>query len=79
MRLIEIPNCDYQTFYAIRLEILRKVPHSLLNSEYLKEDSIAYFYLWDSDYIPEVLMKYRVQPPHEKESFDFSHINLPKE
>ncbi len=78
MRLIKIENCDYQTFYAIRLEIIRKVAWALLNSEYLKEDSIALFYFWDSDYIPDVLMKYRVQPPFEK-NFDFSHINLPKE
>lgn len=76
MRIIKIPNCPYNVYYEIRTEILKKVPFALLNSEYLSDDAVAFFYFWDSDYIPEELMKYRIQPPQEKR-FDFSHIELP--
>ena len=75
MRMLKIPNCDYEIFYAIRKEILRKVPFALINSEYLKEDKLAFYYFWDTDYIPEELEAFIVKPPHEAK-FDFRSIDF---
>ena len=76
MELVEIHNCDYQTFSAIRREIRFKVSYALISSDYLPEDQKAYFYFWDSRYIPDELMPYRIRSPFEKE-YDFSGIRLP--
>ena len=78
MRMIKIPNCEYALFYAIRLEILRKADFALFQTEYLKEDKIAFFHFWDTAYIPEELKTFIVKPPHEPK-FDFSNIKLPQE
>ena len=76
MRLIKITECSYEVFNEIRDEILDKVPFALINDIYHSKREIGYFYFWDSDYIPEALMRFRVQPPAEI-AFDFSHIELP--
>lgn len=77
MRIIKIPNCPYPTFDEIRDEILSKVPFALINDVYHQKAEIAYFYFWDSDYIPDELKRFIMQPPLEVK-FDFSHIELPE-
>lgn len=76
MRIIELGNIEYKEYEQICDEIYEQVPFAIINDKYRSNVKKAYFYFWDSDYIPEALMKYRLQPPAEPE-FDFSHINLP--
>ena len=59
MRTVRIPECSYERFYEIRKEILRTTPYGLYNTEYLKEDKLAFFCFWDSDYIPK---EYVIRP-----------------
>ena len=62
MRMLKRENCSYEDWYAMRLEVLRKTPFALINSEYLKEDKIGFLYFWDSDYIPKKWDGYIVRP-----------------
>ena len=62
MRMVKFEDCEYEDFYKKRLLILRDIPYALLNAEYLKEDKIAYFYFWDSDYVPEAWKPWIVRP-----------------
>lgn len=73
IRLIQIPDLEYEEFYQIRREIMLKAPWALLNSDYFREDKIGYFHFWDSDYIPDELRKFKVDPPNLPE-YDFSEI-----
>lgn len=75
MRMVKIPNCSYELFCAIRLEILKKVPLALINSEYLGEEKLGFFYFGDTDYIPIEMKEFIVKPPHEPK-FDFSLIEF---
>lgn len=69
-------NIEYKEYEQICDELYEKVPFAVINDKYRPNVKKAYFYFWDSDYIPPEMMKYRLQPPAEPE-FDFSHINLP--
>lgn len=70
MRTIKIPNCSYEKYSKIRDIIIRIVPFSIINDMYSKEEQIGAFNFWDSDYIPENLAKYIVQPPLHRERKD---------
>lgn len=76
MRTIRIPNCDYETYSKIMNEIMSKVPFAVINADYRPELKLANINFWDSDYIPEKLRLYILNPPAEFK-FDFSGINLP--
>lgn len=70
MRLVKIPNLEYNQYEQIRDAIYSKIPYALLNNEYSKGLRIGYFNFWDVAYIPELLRKYIMQPPVNREDFD---------
>lgn len=70
MRLVKIPECPYELFEKIRDIILDHVPFSMLNDIYHKKRQTAYFYFWDSDYIPFQLKPFIVQPPADREPME---------
>lgn len=62
MRMVKREECSYEEFYQMRLQVLRQTPYGLLNTEYLKEDKVAFFYFWDSDYIPKDWEQWVIRP-----------------
>lgn len=67
MRMVRIPEISYEDFNAIRDVLLDNVPFALINDIYHSKQETAYFYFWDSDYIPDVLRPFIVQPPADRE------------
>lgn len=63
MRIVKIPECEYEFFVKIRDVILDHVPFSIINDIYHEKRKTAYFYFWDSDYIPIQLHPFIMQPP----------------
>lgn len=70
MRLVKIRPCSYEKFSKIRDVIYETVPFAIINQGYSSELSMAIFNFWDTDYIPEPLKKYIVQPPLSRENKD---------
>ena len=52
----------------MRDTIITNVPFALINDMYSKKKQIAIFNLWDSDYIPEELSFFIMQPPLAREN-----------
>ncbi len=70
MRTINIPFCSYEIYEGIRDIIIKNVPFALINDMYSKKEQIAVFNLWDSDYIPDELKDFIMQPPLSRENKD---------
>jgi len=68
MRTIRIPYCSYELYSAMRDCIITNVPFALINDMYSKNEKIAIFNLWDSDYIPDELSYFIMQPPLSREN-----------
>lgn len=68
MRTISIPFCSYEIYEAMRDVIIKNVPFSVINDMYSKKKQIAVFNLWDSDYIPDELTEFILQPPLSREN-----------
>ena len=68
MRTIRIPYCSYELYAAMRDCIITNVPFALINDMYSKDESLAIFNLWDSDYIPDELSFFIMQPPLSREN-----------
>lgn len=68
MRTISIPFCSYELYEAMRDCIITNVPFALINDMYSKKERIAVFNLWDSDYIPDELKYFILQPPLSREN-----------
>ncbi len=64
--MLKIP-CNYETFEAIRDVICSEVPFALINAMYSKKLGEAFFNFWDSDYIPDDLKKFIMNPPTSRE------------
>jgi len=68
--MVKIPGCSYELFEKIRDVILDHVPFAMINDIYHKKRETAYFYFWDSDYIPFQLHPFIVQPPMDREPME---------
>ena len=68
MRLVKIQPCSPELYFRIRNIIYELIPFALINQGYCPEESMAIFYFWDSDYIPDSLQGYIVQPPIKREN-----------
>ena len=68
MRLVKIPECTYEQYTKIRDTIMDIIPFAIINQDYSLKSKTAIFNFWDSDYIPQDLKKYIVQPPLSREN-----------
>lgn len=76
MRLLEIPNMEYEKYRAFLDSILEKIPFALLNSEFSKKLGKGFFYFWDLSYIPENLRQFALFPPKTHENVEELHKAL---
>jgi len=72
MRLVKIPNLEYEDFAEIRRQILDHTDFSLVNTEYERDLKRGFFFFWDSDYIPEMLKPFKVMSPVSDEPYKWS-------
>ena len=70
MRMVKLTECSYELFEQLRDVILDHVPFAMINDIYHKKRETAYFYFWDSDYIPKQLHPFIVQPPADREPME---------
>jgi len=68
MRLVEVPNCEYDLFSRYRDKLWTESDSKvgIFGAEYSKELKIARFWFWDSRYIPKYLERYILEPPRPK-------------
>lgn len=76
MRMLEIPNLEYNKYRGIADAILEVIPFSLVNMEYSKKLNIGFFYFWDVSYIPKSLIKYAKFPPKIHENVELLHQKI---
>ena len=67
MRLLKIPDLEYDDFEAIRWAIYKHIPFAVINEAYLSKQKIGFFNFWDVEYIPMQLRQFIVQPPASRE------------
>ena len=70
MRLVKIPHCEYARFEQIRDAIDSVIPFAVIDIRYSPKLKQAIINFWDSDYIPEEMKPYIVQPPLSRENKD---------
>ena len=70
MRMITIPDCEYEKFNSMRQQVLDTTPYGLLNDIYDSKNKIGYLYFWDTDYIPDEWEQYIVRPINVKSDKD---------
>jgi len=68
MRLVKIPNCSYEMYEKMRDAIDTVIPFAVIDIRYDPKPKIAIVNFWDSDYIPEEMKKFIVQPPLSREN-----------
>jgi hypothetical protein len=68
MRLVKIPNLAYETFERIRDTIDSNIPFAVIDMRYSPKLKVGIFNFWDSDYIPEEMKPFIVQPPLSREN-----------
>ena len=78
MRLIKIENCSLGRYLQIRDAIMEIIPFAIINQDYSEGLQIAIFNFWDSDYIPDELKKYIMQPPLSRENRELLKEKLSK-
>lgn len=69
MRIVKI-MCSYELYERICDILYTHIPFSIINDKYHAKRQWAFFYFWDSDYIPTALLPFVIQPPFDKESID---------
>jgi hypothetical protein len=70
MRLVRIPNLEYEDYERLRDAMFDVIPFAIICPEYSKKLKTGFFNFWDSDYIPDELQKFIVQPPLSRENKD---------
>jgi hypothetical protein len=76
MRMCRIPELDYPAFEAMRDAMYDEIPFAIIESVYSKKLRTGFFNFWDSDYIPENLQEYIVQPPANKEKKEAFELRI---
>lgn len=67
MRLVKI-ECTYDIFVKIRNAIDKNIPFAVIDIRYNPDLKYTIINFWDSDYIPEELIPFIVQPPLSREN-----------
>lgn len=70
MRTVKIPECPYKLFENIRDIILETAPWATLKESYSTQLHIAVFTFNDSQYIPEDLKPFMLEPPADMNSIN---------
>ena len=68
MRTIRIEGIEYKVYAKIRQVLFKTVPFAIINNDYDPEGKVCIVNFWDSDYIPDELKKYILQPPLSREN-----------
>jgi hypothetical protein len=68
MRLCKIPNLEYPKFEQIRDAIYSTIPFAVIHVGYSPKLKLGIFNFWDSDYIPEEMKQFIMQPPLSREN-----------
>lgn len=76
MRMCRIDNLDYPAFEVIRDAIYSVIPFAVIEVQYSKNLRTGYFNFWDSDYIPDEMKEFIVQPPMSRENKELLHERL---
>ena len=70
MRLVKIPDMEYDAFVKVRDAILDNIPWAIMRESYLAHKKEGQFYFWDTDYIPPFMEPYIVVPPKHRENIE---------
>jgi hypothetical protein len=76
MRTVKLVNCSYEKFNKIRDVIYNNIPFALIHIGYSPELQVAIFNFWDSDYIPDELKPFIMQPPVSRENKEKMSLEL---
>lgn len=76
MRIIVIPDLEYDSYSSILDTIVKNIPFSLVNQIYRPNLKIGCFYFWDESYIPDPLRKYIKRPPVNHENIAKMHEEI---
>lgn len=68
MRLCKIPNLSYDQFEKLRDAIDKTIPFAVIDIRYSKNLKCGIFNFWDSDYIPDEMKQFIIQPPLSREN-----------
>lgn len=68
MRLVKLQPCTYSQYETIRDVIYRNIPFAVINIDFSAAEEMAIFNFWDSDYIPDELKPFIMQPPLSREN-----------
>jgi len=68
MRLVKIPKLEYSSFEKLRDAIDSIIPFAVIDIRYSPKLKVGIFNFWDSDYIPEEMKPFIVQPPLSREN-----------
>lgn len=65
-RLVKIEHITYKSFNKLRNILLKYVPWAIRNDIFEDKSKTAYIMFEDSDYIPDILIDFVVNPPFDK-------------
>lgn len=68
IRLVKIPNMSEDEYNRIIDAIDETIPFAVVDARYNPRLKAGIFNFWDTDYIPEELKKFIVQPPLSREN-----------
>jgi len=60
VRLVKIPNLNYQDFQLVRNMLYASIPYALISNTFC--ENAGFFQFWDESYIPAELHKYILSP-----------------
>ena len=68
MRTVRIEKLEYAEYGEIMDSITETIPVALLNQYYSARLHTGFFSFWDSDYIPDEMKPFILQPPVAREN-----------
>jgi hypothetical protein len=68
MRLCKIPDLEYKVFEKIRDTLYANIPFAMIHIGYSPALKVGIFNFWDSDYIPDEMKSFIMQPPLSREN-----------
>lgn len=68
MRLVKIPDLEYKDYEVIRDTIDSNIPFAIIDMRYSPKLKVGIFNFWDSNYIPDEMKQFIMQPPLSREN-----------
>ena len=76
MRMLKIPEMEYDLYREFADAILETIPFSIVNLEYSLKLKTGFFYFWDMLYVPASLREYAMFPPKTHENVQLLHERI---